>query len=199
MRSWRSFCEALHLTALGLWLGVLVAVGGAAAVIFPTMKSMHIRLEDFKGDPADHWLIAAGQVAQRLFLLGDIAMFICSLLTVLTLGTLAVFLGGMARRGVMLIRALAVGVALASFASTLLIVAPGISTASRAHWEAARIGDDAASAKHSAAARELHPLASNLMAVEAVALLIALWAAGWSLASGAAIGAGGPRHPGKAD
>ena len=185
MSTWRAFCETLHLVVLGLWLGTLVAVGAAAAVMFPAMKALNVRLVDFPGgagDGSDHYRIAAGRIAERVFLVGDIIMFPCALIAAATLGVLIVFHRIPVARPAAIIRSLAMGVALASLAALLLIVTPGVNRGAQGHFAAAKIGDVAAAQKHMAAVDDLHPIATNLMTIEFLSVFIALACCAWSLA-----------------
>lgn len=182
MSTWRAFCETLHLVALGLWLGTLVAVGAAAAVMFPAMKALNVRLADFPGDGADHYRIAAGRIAERVFLVGDIIMFPCALIAAATLGVLLTIHRIPVARPAAIMRSLALGVALAALAALLLIVTPGINRGAQGHFAAARIGDVAAAQRHMAAVDDLHPIATNLMLVEFLGVFIALVCGAWSLA-----------------
>lgn len=182
MSTWRAFCETLHLVVLGLWLGTLFAVGAAAAVIFPTTKALNVRLADFPGDGADHYRIVAGRVAERVFLIGDAVMFPCALIAAATLGVLFAFHRIPVARPAAIIRSLAMGVALASFAALLLIVTPGINKGAQGHFAAAKMGDAAAAQMHRAAVDDLHPIATLLLFVEFVSIFIALVCGAWSLA-----------------
>ena len=50
--------EGLHLAALGAWLGAIVVSGAAAAIIFPTMRSLDPRMPEFGSYQGPHWMIA---------------------------------------------------------------------------------------------------------------------------------------------
>jgi hypothetical protein len=188
MSTWRAFCETVHLVVLGLWLGVLIAVGATAAIVFPTMKSLGVRVPEITGDAADHYRIAGGMVAERVFLLGDAVMFPCGLIAAATLGCSFMFFRSRSGKGAAMLRAVALGIALASLAALLLVVTPAINSASAKHRAAAKIGDVPAAQAAMKAVDELHPTATNLMAAEAAAVLITLVAGAWSLARGREIG-----------
>lgn len=182
MTAWRAFWETVHLSALGLWSGVLVGVGTCVGVLFPAMKKAGVQLPEYAGDPAGHYRIAAGKAAQQVFLVGDMLMFGLAVAATAALGvTIAVYRVS-AVRAATLVRAAALSVALASLGALLFVVTPGINAASRAHWAAAKIGDSAAIAEHVKAVDDLHPIATALMFAELAGVLIALVAGAWSLA-----------------
>jgi hypothetical protein len=174
MSPWRAFCQTLHVVALGLWLGTLVMVAAAAAILFPTMRSLAPRLPAFAAYDGDHWRLAAGRVGQQLFLVADVIQFACALAAAATFLAMAVLLGMARGRASTILRALALSVAVASAAGQIIVLAPSMNAALRAYWAAALAGDTAAAGIHQAAFNDLHPYATALLAVGAVAVLIAL-------------------------
>lgn len=174
MSPWRTFCQTVHLVALGLWLGTLVMVGGAAAVLFPTMKSLDVRLPAFAAYDGEHWRLAAGRIGQQMFLVADLVQFPCALLTAGTFLCMMVWFGIGKRRGSTVVRALALGVAVAAAAGEILVLAPSMNGSLKAYWGAAQAGDNAAAAVHQRAFNDLHPIATNLLAVDAIAVFVAL-------------------------
>jgi hypothetical protein len=123
-----------------------------------------------------------GPIAERVFLAGDIVMFPCALIAAATLGVLFAFHRIPVARPAAILRAIALGVGLASFAALLLIVTPGINKGAQGHFAAAKIGDSAAAQLHRAAVDDLHPIATALMGVEFIGVFIALVCGAWSLA-----------------
>jgi hypothetical protein len=180
MTTWRAFWEGVHLCVLGLWAGVLVGVGVCAAVVFPTLKGVGVRLPEYSSDPSGHYRIAAGMVAQKVFLVGDFLMFPLSLVAAVTLGILIVVYRVSSVRAAMMVRGIGLSFAIAALAALLLVVTPQINAASQRHWAAARIGDASAAAPHIKAVDDLHPIATLLMSIEFIGVVIALGAAAWS-------------------
>ncbi|HVU64429.1 MAG TPA: hypothetical protein VHC70_10660 [Phycisphaerales bacterium] len=183
--TWRPFCTAVHLTSLGLWAGAVAISGATAAVAFPTLHDMKVRLPEL---PAafedDAYRFAAGAVAQRVFLITDIASFVCATLAGVTLLVLFVKRGVDRARPITYVRSLAYGVALASLAATLFVVTPGIIAASKNDLNAARVGDAAASAAARKASADLHPIAKNLLMAEFLGASVALFLGAFASASG---------------
>lgn len=185
-----AFLHTLHICALATWLAATVGTGIGAATAFPVMKSLNPRLSDFQAFTGDHAVIAGGKLAQRIFLVGDLLQFPASILAAGSLLALFVF-GDLPRsRPSSLLRSLAIGIAVACLASLMFVVTPRLNAASDAHWKAAQRNDIAAVEIHRAAAKDIHPIASTLMATMAVSVLVGLATAAWSLArsSDSAIG-----------
>lgn len=183
MGRWRAFCQTVHVVALGLWLGTLVMVAAAAAILFPTMRSLDPRLPAFAAYDGDHWRLAAGRVGQQLFLVADAIQFACALAAAATFLAMAVFLGMGRGRASTILRALALSVAVAAAAGQIIVLAPSMNAALRAYWSAAAAGDTLAAAAHQAAFSDLHPYATALLAVGAIAVLGALIGAATSIGS----------------
>jgi len=183
MSSWRAFCETAHIVCLGIWVGAVSIAAATAAVAFPALKGLQVRIPDLpEPSQSEAFRFAAGSVAQTVFLIGDTVAFACSLVAAVTLLLLIAIFRLPARRPATIIRAVAVAIALASLASIMLIVSPQINTAARMHYEAAKNGDAAAAQVHRQAVDDLHPIARNLYAAEIVAALTALLAGTCSLA-----------------
>lgn len=177
----RAVVECTHIGALALWLAATLGSALAAAVVFPTMKALQPRLPDYAAYAGDHALIAGGSVAQRVFLIADIIQFPASLIAVITLAIPVVFMGASLKRPAGVARTLAMGIAVAAFASLLFIVTPQLNAATTAHWAAMKLNDAPEIARHKAAVDEIHPIASRLMGAMGLSVLTALIAACWSL------------------
>lgn len=180
MNAWKALCETVHLGALGIWAGFLGATGAMAAGAFPIMKRLDPILPGYAKYPQDHWKIAAGSVVQRGFLVLDLVQFVCAVLSVGTLGCLLAFFGLPKRRPATIVRAFAMGLALAGAAGSIIIVSPQLNTAIRLKWAAMAAGDAAAVAAHGAAVDQLHPIASKLLGGTLVCVLAALFAGLWA-------------------
>lgn len=182
MNAWKAFCDTVHLAALGIWAGFLGATAALAANVFPIMKQLDPMLPGYAKYPHEHWKIAAGSVAQRGFLILDIVQFVCAVLTVGTLGCMLALFGLPKRRPATIVRACAIGLALAGAAGSIIIVSPQLNTAIRMKWAAAAAGDAAAVAAHGAAVDQLHPISSRLLVGTLVCVLVALCSGLWATA-----------------
>lgn len=182
MERWKAFCHTIHLVALGLWVGVLLSAGAFAASVFPIMKGLDPRLPAFEKYTGEHWLIAGGKIAQRIFLITDIVQFVCAVLSIGTLGCMIWLFGLPRRRPATIVRAIALGLAMACAAGSIIIIAPQLNAALRLYWAAAEMGNLELVAPHRAAVDELHPISSKLMGGTFVCVLIAFVAGAWSAA-----------------
>lgn len=180
MKAWKALCETVHLAALGIWAGFLGATGAQAASTFPIMKRLDPILPGYAKFPHDHWKVAAGSVVQRGFLILDVVQFVCAVLSVGTLGCLLALFGLPRRRPATIVRACAMGLALAGAAGSIIIVSPQLNAAIRLKWAAMATGDAAAVGVHGAAVDQLHPIASKLLAGTLVCVLIALVSGLWA-------------------
>lgn len=178
------WCDTLHTLALALWLSALVLGGASAAVMFPTMKSVHPSLADFPGLEADHWKIAAGLVQQRIFLVSDAVQFVAAIAAFATLGVRLIGVGvpRAARRPATVVRAAAVGCAMLLLSYHLLVLAPRMSDNLAVYYEHARAGRlvDAGAARGRFDAD--HPTAGRVLGATTLCVLSALVASVWSLA-----------------
>jgi hypothetical protein len=180
MRSWRALSETIHLTALGLWLGSLVMTGAAAAIIFPTVKALRPSLPEFSGYTGDHWRIAGGQIASRVFLVCDVVQFICAILAGVSVCVLLIVARVSVRRPAVLARLATLGIAIAVLGGQLFFLAPRMNGHMLSFWAAAQRGDNAAAAVSQAAFDKLHPVATNLLGVATLAVLVAMVLGAWA-------------------
>lgn len=181
MSSWRGFTLAVHLSSLGLWAGSAIMSAAVAAISFPVMKAMDVRVPGLALETG-HYRFAAGAVAQRTFLVADFISFACAMAAGLTMLVMVAVHKNLPGRWSTIARGAALGIALASLGAMLFVVTPQINSASRLHMEAARVGDAAAAQVHSSAVDDLHPIASALLLTQIVAVLFTLVAGAWAAA-----------------
>lgn len=183
MSAWRPFCETAHAAALAVWLAALVAGGVTASVAFPTMRELDPHLPPFAAYDGEHWPIAAGQIAERVFFITDVAQFAAAMMAILTVAPLLA-LGWIPRtRPATVVRIIALFLAVGALAGRLIIVAPSMNASVRAYWSAAVAGENEQAAAHRAAFNELHPIATNLMLLGFVCVAACLLASVWSAAT----------------
>lgn len=184
----RRLLETLHALALGLWLGVLCMTGFTAAMLFPTMKALNPTLPQFSAYTGEHWRIAAGSIAQRLFLACDTVGLACGILSILTLGLSLFSLRKLGRTSVALpaVRVAAVSLAGALLGYQLFMLGPEMGRNLARYYAAAQSGDMAAAATHQAAFAAQHPTATTVMGSLAACTLIALLAGLWHATAGPA-------------
>jgi hypothetical protein len=146
--------------SLSLLAGATLAVGGAAAVAFPTMKALDPALGVYAAWPDPHWPIAAGAVANRLFRLLD---WVALVVAAVALVSVVASLRGSRRsvRGV--VCAIAVAGLTTIVGANWAWLRPTMHGHLQTYWEGARAG----SIEPARAAREafdrLHPVASWML------------------------------------
>ncbi len=168
----RRFLEAVHLTAAGLWLGVAVATGAAAAIIFPTVRDLDPTLAAYPDYTGEHWRLAAGHIAARLFAFGDIVAFFCLMLTGLSLAIVAAMRHVWIRTPrITLVRLAALGLAILAAGYNIFILGPRMNGNLSDYWNAAAAGDNDAALAAQQAFMADHTPASNTLAAIAIAAL----------------------------
>lgn len=179
----RHLCQGVHLAAVAIWLGATIMTGAAAAIAFPTMRDLAPALPDFAEYPADHWIIAAGTLMNKVFSVLDYASVALAVIAAQALVLAAMPCRLRLSAPSSIIRIPAMLAALGAVAYSLLILRPQMSTHLRDFHDHALAGRveqaDAARALFDA----LHPPASNALSVIAAALVVLLIAGLWSLAT----------------
>ena len=148
---------------------MLLVSGLTAAIAFPTMKPLAPQLPDYAA-VSDHWKIAAGAIANRVFTVAGWAQ--CAL-AALTMFSLAAHLSRAARHWLNTTRLLVTLAAalLQGYLSFLLV--PRMNRTLAAFMDAARAADPLADAIRRTFDGD-HPLASNLISALAAVLFLAL-------------------------
>jgi len=179
----RTTIEVCQIVALSLWLGVVVMSGAAAAVIFPTMKRLAPTIPDLATYTGEHWKLAGGQIANRIFLIADITQGLCALVVLL-----AAYAAGRSSPASLLRR-------VASTLGAVLVLAyfAFVRSPMQRHigefWAAATAGDNTRAAISQRAFDALHPIASASLGVITLVVLATLVISVWSLAAAAHKGA----------
>jgi len=179
MKSWRALSETIHLTVLGIWLGVLLMTGVAAAVLFPTIKQLRPTLPDFASYTGEHWRIAAGQPAAKLFVICDATQFACAMIGAISLLVLVFVAKVKVRRPAMLIRIGAFLLAMGLLGAQFFFVAPSMHVNMLAFWQAAAAGDNTGAEVFRAAFDKDHPTASAILSSTAGCVFVSFMFAAW--------------------
>ncbi len=193
----RPLLESVHIFTLAIWGGSLAFTAVTAAVAFPTMRKLDPRLPEFAAYEGEHWRIAAGHIANRLFLINDMVQLAGVLVTLLTFGLL-LLTTKRAAAGVLwpyVLRAVLLSAASILVAYQLFILAPRMQTNLQAFWDAARAGDAARAEALRSAFEVDHPTASNVLVATGVCVLLSLLTAAWSAAASPTTPAGELESP----
>lgn len=179
----RTVCELVHLGALGIGAGALAMTGAAAAIAFPTMKSLSPVLPGFKVDEAQHWSIAAGSVMNRVFGVADVILLGAVIAAAITLSGVAFI----ARRGIAsmtgVLRCVAVVALCGAVGFGWFGLRPRMQGNLESYWSAAREARVEDAAKFKAAFDADHPRASMLLTMQFALCMTALGFGGWNALS----------------
>jgi hypothetical protein len=188
----RIYLEAGFAAALAVWLGVIIMTGVAAARTFPILRDLKPTLAEYPAYTGDHWLLAAGKVANSVFFFSNLAQLLCFLATVATLVLLTVqkqltFVVAAARWA-------CVAVLTCVLTYYLLVLGTRMNANLTQYWEAAAAGDTTRAEVFQAAFSADHPRSSAALGALAVLLLIALVVNGWTMVvSGKALQQAAPK------
>ncbi|MFI4855069.1 MAG: hypothetical protein ACIAQF_08855 [Phycisphaerales bacterium JB065] len=181
----RASCEAVNGLALGLWAGVILMVGVTAAVTFPLMADLDVRVPGYEAyDGAQH-RIAAGQVLNQAFAVSDwlgiAALLIC-------IGCIA----GLWFAGPPAFRTMRAGLVLrlTSFGALAVLTLfqtfafrPSLNRSFEELWQAAEAGENQRAEQVRDALAPQHAKASFMLTTQLTLVLIAGLSAGFDAAS----------------
>jgi hypothetical protein len=170
----------IHLCVLGLWAGALLMAGGAAAVIFPTVKDLQAQVPALSTYTGEHWRLVGGRVANKIFLIADIAQLILAGKALLTLAMLGLRRAPAIRAGrVAIVWIAGLGASLMLLSYHLLVLQPRMGANLRKYWDAAGAGQNVQAQEFRLAFDADHPTASRVLITLAVLVVITLIAAVW--------------------
>lgn len=168
---------AIHVLSLAIWLAGLLAAGLSAALIFSQMKALKPTLPEYAAYTGEHWKIAGGMVANRVFVIVDYVQLGCALVAILTLG-LTLLAANQAtpkyRPPLAGVRILFLSIACALFCYQLFVLSQTMSFHLNNFWVAAKDGNMAVADAAQAAFDADHPTASNVLKSTAAAVFLLL-------------------------
>lgn len=193
MAKTRRLSELLHLFALSIWFGTVLMTGLTAGVLFPTIRSLEPTTPLFAGYPEDHWVIIAGHVAARLFMVCDAIQMGCGAIALLTFGiVLSKLRKGASRPIAALVRSIVLTVAFLLLSFQIFVLGPRMQVSLRGFWDNAQAAKVEDAERYRAAFDKDHPIASSVLGATAVAVMAAWFCGAFGLAtSGGCDGKGG--------
>lgn len=172
-----SWLGSVHILSLTIWFASLLAAGLSAALIFSQMKKLQPSLLEYAAYTGEHWKIAGGMVANKIFLIVDYVQLCCAVIAILTLGlTLLAANRGVPKHRPPLagVRILLLSVACALLCYELFLLSPRMAIHLNDFWVAAKDGNRVIADAAQAAFDADHPTASNVLKATAAALLLLL-------------------------
>jgi hypothetical protein len=140
--------------------------GSRPPLIFSQMKKLQPSLPEYAAYTGEHWKIAGGMVANKVFVIVDYVQLSCAILAILTLG-LTLLAANQAvpkyRPPLAGVRILFLSIACALFCYQLFILAPPMAVHLNDFWVAAKDGKMAIADAEQAAFDADHPTASNVL------------------------------------
>ncbi len=146
--------------------------GVAAAILFPTLKALEPKLATYPAYSGEHWMLAAGKVAEKLFYIADIISFACATIGLATLLFAIVVYRASLKNPLMAVRISVFTVAIALLSFKLMVLQPRMNVNLRTYWTAAAAGDQKRADEFQAAFSADHPTASNT--IGALTLVVGL-------------------------
>lgn len=182
--------QTTHLLALALWIGAAAMSGVVAAIVFPTMRTLDPTLGAYPSYGGDHSVLAAGNIAGRVFLLVDMVQFVCAALALASF-IVMLMLGYSLNTLTRVARSVILCVALGILSYHLFVLMPGMHEDLRAYWAAASIGDNTTADAHKDAFLALHSTASRSIGATTLVALLAFVLGVWTCEQPAGPAGGG--------
>lgn len=179
--------------ALGLWLSAIMTAGVAAAFVFGNLKRTGLVLPDHPVSESLHWRYAAGRVMIDVFWIVDLMQLVAAALGLLAAAVLLVAVPPLRRRWSVRLQVAALLVAIGSFGTYAIRIAPSMNATLRAQWAAAQAGDEPEAERLRASFNDEHVLSTRLMSLSLAGVL------GAGLASAFAFAPVGGRAGGDGD
>ncbi len=181
----RAACESVNGLVLGLWAGVILMVGVTAAVTFPLMAELDVRIPAYESYDAGQHRIAAGQVLNQAFAISDwlglIGLLICA-------GCLAgLWFAGprafRAMRAALVLRLVSFGALAVLTLFQTFAFRPGLNRSFENLWQAAEAGQNEQAQQIRDALAPQHAKASFMLTTQFALVLIAGLTAGFDASS----------------
>lgn len=174
-RTIEGLAEAGSTLSLGLWAGVLLMVGVTAAVSFPLMADLDVRIPGYESFDGEHHRIAAGQVLNRAFLISDWIGLLCLAVAIVCIGVL----WGMSKpdfrraRPGLVLRLASLGVLAIITIFQTAAFRPSLNSKFEQLWGAAQRGENERAAEIRDRLAPQHAKASFLLATQFTLVLVA--------------------------
>lgn len=171
--------QVIHITALSLWLGAVGMSGIVAATVFPGMARMQPTLGAYPDYEGDHSLLAAGQIAGKVFLIVDSIQFGAAAIALGSLVTMLI--AGYSLNTIpRVLRVITLMATMGLLSWHLFMLMPGMSEDLVLYWDYAQVGDTQQADIHKNNFMALHETAANSLKGLTLGTLISLTLAVWT-------------------
>lgn len=171
--------QVVHIVALSVWLGAVGMSGIVAATVFPGMARMQPTLGSYPNYEGDHSLLAAGQIAGKVFLIVDSIQFGAAAIALGSLVTMLI--AGYSLNTIpRVLRVIVLMATMGLLSWHLLMLMPGMSEDLVLYWDFAQAGDTQQADIHKNNFMALHETAANSLKGLTFATLLSLMLAVWT-------------------
>jgi len=158
--------------ALAIWLSSVVASGFAAAIAFPAMKKLDVRIPAYEAYGGEHWRIAGGKIGWAVFTASDFVQPTMALIAAVCL--LLVRPRDFSPRWAAIARLFFVAAGITMFLWYAAMVRLPMEHALNGFWDSINAGKYDEARKFQSDFDALHPASSGLLKSIAGAMLLAL-------------------------
>jgi uncharacterized membrane protein len=161
----------------GIVFGITAMTGVVAAVVFPTMRTLGPSLPEYAAYGGPHWSLAAGVVAEKVFVVGFAAAGVALVLALVS-GAGVAFTRG--RRGWPVARLALLLLTAGIFLTHVAWLRPRMDAAAEEYRVAAAAGRAEGAAEAKSHFDGMHPIASKLIGAVTLSSLALFVASAWS-------------------
>jgi hypothetical protein len=164
--------HALVTAALAIWLSAVVASGFAAAITFPTLKELQVRIPAYEGFDGEHWRMAGGKIGWAVFTASDFVQPAMALIA--AIGLLLIRPRDCAPRWAALARLFLVAGAITMFLWYAAMIRLPMEHALDGFWTSIKAAKYDEARKFQADFDALHPTSSRTLSAIAITMFLAL-------------------------
>ena len=164
--------HAIITAAIAIWLSSVVASGFAAAVTFPAMKKLNVRIPAYESFDAEHWKIAGGKIGWAVFTASDFVQTAMALIAAACL--LLVRPRECSPRWAAIARLFLVAAAITMFLWYAATIRFPMEHALDSFWTSLDAGNHDQARKFQSDFDALHPSSSRPLSAIAITILLAL-------------------------
>lgn len=165
--------HAIVTAAIAIWLSSVVASGFAAAIAFPAMKKLNVRIPAYEAFDGEHWRIAGGKIGWAVFTASDFVQPTMALIA--AIGLLLIRPRDCAPRWAAIARLFLVAAGIAMFLWYAAMVRFPMEHALDGFWTSIDAAKYDEARKFQSDFDALHPASSRILTSIAFTMLLALF------------------------
>ncbi len=165
--------HAIITAAIAIWLSSVVASGFAAAIAFPAMKKLNVRIPAYEAFDGEHWRIAGGKIGWAVFTASDFVQ--PSMALIAAIGLLLIRPRDCSPRWAAIARLFLVAAGITMFLGYVTMVRLPMERALDGFWTALDAANYDQARKFQSDFDALHPSSSRTLSAIALTMLLALF------------------------